>query len=523
MPHVPPMRLADDPTGITGLEDCALAANGACVKPLERSQAEVCERWQADRPQLATSLHTQPSLDCDPGTSAPGSLEDALRRINLYRWLGGAQPVALDPEWNEYARACSIIQSKIGPDISHYPQMDAPCFTEKGYTASGQSQLAFGTPNPSTAVDGLIYDSGDNNFHILGHRQGILFPWSTKVGLGFAQPPDGGPATCVRTSDDVPIARPDGLAAVYTFPSPGYQPWEVIADSTYQEGTPLEWSITLPYGADATNGKVRLLRLKGSTWEEVPVTAGPYLDERFFGLWLNLGVARLPPGTYAVLVSGTSVGDFGYQLRLEQCTKVPLDCDVMEQGCGAGFGCYDPTKPYCRKSLGLPAGSPCTGWDNAECEPGADCVGAFVSGVATCTRYCDPQNPTSAKSCDLLCPGASLEIYATSTELAGAQCLPGAGGECDPLAPKCDAGQTCQGFEPAACTAVGTTAIGAPCDFFNGSCVAGATCIGVQGADQLFCQPYCDPVALTGANACATLCPLDFFDFETYGICVPAQ
>src|SRR5689334_17213981 len=32
-PHVPPMRLADDPTGITGLEACALAANGACVKP----------------------------------------------------------------------------------------------------------------------------------------------------------------------------------------------------------------------------------------------------------------------------------------------------------------------------------------------------------------------------------------------------------------------------------------------------------------------------------------------------------
>lgn len=522
-PHVPPMRVADDPTGITGLEDCALAVDGACIKPLERSKAEVCQRWQADRPQQATSLQMPSALECDPGMSATGSLEDALRRLNLFRWLGGAQPVSLDPEWNDYARACAIIQSHIGPDISHYPEMASPCFTDKGYTASGQSQLAFGSPNPSSAVDALIYDSGDNNFHILGHRQGMLFPWSTKVGMGFAQPPDGGPATCLRTSDGAPIDRPDGIAAVYTFPAFGYQPWEVIADSTYQEGTPLEWSITLPYGGDATNGHVRLFRLRDGAWESIPVTAGPYTDARFFGLWINLGVDRVEPGTYAVIVSGTSVGSFGYQMRLEQCTEVPLTCDVLAQDCGAGFGCYDPAAPYCRESQGLPAGSPCTGWDNAECAAGADCVPAFVAGTATCTLYCDPTNPAATNACEQLCPGSSLEIYGDSLEVAGAQCMPGAGAECNPLAPQCGAGQSCQGFDPAACGNVGTTAMGQECDPFGGTCVAGATCVGLQGSTKLFCQPYCDPAATTGPTACATLCPLNFFDFDSYGICVPSE
>lgn len=523
VPHVPPMRLADDPTGITGLEDCALAANGVCVKALERSRAEVCQRWQADRPQVATSLQTQPTVECEPGTSLAASLEDALRRLNLYRWLGGAPPLALDAEWNEYARACAMIQSKIGPDISHYPEMSAPCFSEKGYAASGQSQLAFGMPNPSTAIDALIYDSGDNNFHILGHRQGMLMPWTSKVGLGFALPEVGGPATCVRTFDENPLTYGDGLAAVYTFPAPGYQPWEVIADSTYRESSPLEWSITLPYEADATNGKVRLLRLTGSTWEDVPVTSGPFLHEQLFGLWVNLGVGRLPPGTYSMIVTGTSVGDFGYQMRLEQCTEVPLACDVLSQNCGAGLGCYDPNKPYCRQSLGLPDGAPCTGWDNAECAPGLDCVPAYVTGVATCTPYCDPLNLASAKSCDVLCPGAAFKIYADATTVSGAQCMPGAGSECNPLAPLCAAGQTCQGFDPPACASVGTTAIGQECDLLGGKCVAGATCVGVQGSAKVFCQPYCDPLALTGANACATLCPLTFFDFDSYGICVPLE
>lgn len=528
MPHVPPMRLADDPTGITGLEDCALAVDGACLAPLERSKEEVCERWQADRPQQATALQMPQALECDPGMSAPNSLEDALRRLNLFRWLGDAPPLALDPEWNDYARACAIIQAHIGPDITHFPENTAPCFTEKGYTASGQSQLASGSPNPAAAIDALIFDSGDNNFHILGHRQGMLHPGTTKVGLGFAAPPDALPATCVRTFDGSGVPAEPGVNGVYTFPSRGYQPWEVLADATYREsGALLEWSISLPYDSDATSGQVRLLRLRGSTWEDVPVTAGPFLDANYFGLWVNVGVTPIEPGTYAVIVSGTSLGPFGYQIRLEQCTEVPLSCDIYTQDCGDGFGCYSPAAPFCRQSQGLPIGAPCTAWDNAECAAGADCLPGRILGsdTSTCSAYCKPDDPSSPQSCDTLCPGAYIEIYGEDPLAPVAvQCLPGAGGVCDPLAPQCDAGQSCQDYEPAACRAVGTTAIGEECDFIAGSCVAGATCIGIQGSTKRFCEPYCDTApAAAGANACATLCPNGFFEFGAYGVCIPPE
>jgi hypothetical protein len=518
------MRLADDPTGITGLPSCAFAVAGECIKPLERSHAEVCERWQADRPQVATSLQMPQAQSCDPGMSATNSLEDALRRLNLYRWLGGAQPLALDAEWNDYARACAIIQSYIGPEISHFPAMDAPCFTEKGYTASGQSQLAYGQPNPAAAIDALIYDDGDNNFHVLGHRQGMLLPGTSTVGLGFAQPANGPPATCVRTFDDSPVDRPPGLPGIYTFPSPGHQPWELVADSTYMmTSNALEWSVTLPVDTDSTNGKVRLLRLRGSTWEDVPVTAGPYTDARFFGMWINPGLPVVEPGSYAVIVSGTSVGDFGYQIVLEQCTEVPLSCDVLAQDCGAGIGCYDPDAPFCRTSKGLPVGSPCTGWDNAECVPGAACASAFFTGTPTCTRYCDPDSTTAANACDVLCPGRSFEVLNESLEVVGMQCRPEADDACDPLAPQCGEGLTCQGFDPTVCRPVGVIGLGQECGAAVGvDCVAGATCIRTAESEKASCQPYCDPAAGT-ALSCDTLCSNDHFDFDGYGVCVPLE
>ena len=59
--------------GITGLEDCALAQAGKCIKPLTRSKDEVCARWKADRPQQATLVHSTAAGGCDPGVSGAGA------------------------------------------------------------------------------------------------------------------------------------------------------------------------------------------------------------------------------------------------------------------------------------------------------------------------------------------------------------------------------------------------------------------------------------------------------------------
>ena len=522
--HMPPVKLADDESGITGLEDCALAQSGQCVKPLTRSKAEVCQRWNADRPQLAKTIQMPAASGCDPGTTVDVSIQDALRRFNLYRWVAGVEPVALNEEWNDFARSCAIIQSYLTPAISHYPEKTARCYTEQGYTASGQSELAGGSVNPAVAIDGLIFDTGDNNFHILGHRQGMLDPLAKLSGIGFAQPPEGSPATCVRIYDGSPGTATSGLKDVYSFPSPGHQPWELIAHSTYMQYEKLlEWSITVPPDVDASAAKVRLVRRKDTTWEELPVTSGKFLNEKLHGLWIIPGDHWLPPGTYAVIVSGTSLPTFGYQIVFDACLDAPVTCDVLAQNCGAGNGCYDPEQPYCHKSAGIAVGQPCAGWDNGECVAGAECGFDVLAGGYKCVRYCDPSNPASPKACATLCPDAFIEIVGEATlQTVGATCFVGAGGPCAPLAPQCDPGQSCAGFEHPACGAVGTTAAGMECDYIAGTCVAGSTCVGLQGSQKVYCQPYCDmaPTA-AGPNACATLCPDDFWPYEGFGLCIP--
>jgi hypothetical protein len=521
--HVPPVALADDASGITGLEDCALAQAGQCIKPLTRSKDEVCQRWKADRPQLAKVLQDMPGHLCDPGKTSDVAIQDALRRLNLFRWVSGVGPLTIDEGWNELARSCAIIQSYLTPDISHFPENTATCWTEQGYTTSGQSELAGGSLNPASAVDGLIFDTGDNNFHILGHRQGMLNPWLTKVGIGFALA-DASPATCVRMFDDTPVNLPSGIDAVYSWPSPGHQPWELIARSTYLTADALlEWSLNLSDEVDVTNTKVRLVRRKGTTWEDVPVTSGKYQDVRFHGLWINVGESRLPPGTYAIIVSGSSLPTFGYQMLLEQCEDVPLTCDVLKQECGTGIGCYDTADPFCRKSAGIAVGQPCTNWDNAECEVGATCSLDFTGAGYRCARFCDLKDPASPKACDTLCPNLYAEVYSETTlQSVGAYCLGGVGDTCSPLAPNCGAGQGCTGFDPPLCQTLGTTPVGQECSQLGGSCVAGSTCVGVQGSTKLYCQPYCDPEpTAAGPNACNTLCPNAFWMYDDFGLCIP--
>ena len=50
----------------------------------------------------------------------------------------------------------------------------------------------------------------------------------------------------------------------------------------------------------------------------------------------------------------------------------------------------------------------------------------------------------------------------------------------------------------------------------------GSVCVGVQGQQDQFCQPYCDPAPGAAASvACATLCPKGAWEYTGYGVCIP--
>jgi hypothetical protein len=196
----------------------------------------------------------------------------------------------------------------------------------------------------------------------------------------------------------------------------------------------------------------------------------------------------------------------------------PRSCDVLLQDCDPGMGCYDPEEPRCLPSSGIAVGQPC--------EYSNDCVAGSVCSIGSgdlCAPYCDLEDVASPKACEALCPGSYVTVVDDETFAeVGAYCLSGAGGACDPLAPDCEPGQGCYGVQATSCQLAGQTAQGEACIELGTDCVPGTTCVGLQGSANRFCQPYCDPSATaSGSDACMTLCPGEFWEFEGYGICMP--
>lgn len=523
-----PPPLAGDVSGITALPNCALAQGGACLVPIARSKAEVCARWEADRPKQTDVFYVPATAACAPGETTAAGQADAVRRVNLARWLSGLEPVRVNSQWSTLASACAIIQAHLG-DLDHYPEPTATCYTAAGGAASGESQLALNARTPADAIDNLIWDSGDNNRHILGHRHGLLLPGVREIGVGFARPNNGIDATCVRSFDGTPVSRPAGFAGMVAYPHFGWVPHEIVSRTSYvyRPGDRLEWSVSFASDVTTAGASVRLFR-QAAAYERVTITFGPYADAIApEGFWIEPDPDPMAAGTYVVLVDGTSLGPFGYRIRLESCgPKLPLTCDVLAQDCGVpGYGCYEPGHGLCGKSGGIAIGQPCPGLLPEECVPGATCEPLIANrALSICTPYCDPEDPTAPKACAKLCPGNEVVIY-DSVAIApiGAYCLPGTGGACNPLAPSCSPTQGCYGIDTTACELAGTTPARAECvGLFEETCVPGTTCAGIQGSAKQYCQPYCDPApSATGPKACATLCPGAFWDFDSYGICIP--
>jgi hypothetical protein len=517
-----PLPAADDPSRISDLPGCALAQAGTCLVESTRTAAEVCERWTEDWPKQASMGYTLPDDSCQPATLGAEAAEDAVRRINLYRWLSGLDPIVESPEWSTHAAACSAIQAHLD-EIDHFPPTTSTCYTVMGGDASALSLLAIGQYTPADAIDHLIWDWGDRNLHVLGHRWWLLHPGLTEVGLGFSFPADGRRATCVRNSDGNFIDRPADLGGVVAYPGFGRTPHELVNRMSFANPVvdPLEWFVTMPDDADVSAATVRLYREGASAYEAVPVMSGPFLRD-YTGLWIAPSEDPITPGRYVVLVGGTSLGDFGYRTELVRCDDdPPLSCDELEQDCDTpGYGCYSAGAPYCAKAGSLTAGQKCRGDRPNECAAGLTCVENWnARDEFLCAAYCDEVNLDAERGCHTICPGSYVWVSDSLTETrVGAYCEPGVGSSCDPLAPACPMDQACYSWEPPRCLAAGAIAEGAVCTYTN-DCAPGLGCIGAEGDDPR-CERYCDLASTGAANSCDTVCDGDAWTFDGFGLCM---
>ncbi|MBI5495351.1 MAG: CAP domain-containing protein [Deltaproteobacteria bacterium] len=151
------------------------------------SDAEACARWQEGRAVNAASpFQAGSGGQCDPGSVTREGLDDALRRINLYRAMDGLGPVTDDASLNTLDQACALVSAwnPAGP-AAHFPPSTSTCYTPEGASGAGQSNIAWGPGSPPDGIDQFMVDWGNEETY--GHRRWILNPPLQPVGIGFYQ------------------------------------------------------------------------------------------------------------------------------------------------------------------------------------------------------------------------------------------------------------------------------------------------------------------------------------------------
>jgi hypothetical protein len=157
------------------------------------------------------------------------------------------------------------------------------------------------------------------------------------------------------------------------------------------------------------------------------------------------------------------------------CDIKPPACNVFEQDCGAGMGCY---LDGCLEAGEGAKGSECSAPN--ECKPGLLCVSS------KCNEICNPKTGGPDPKCHLKCPGTQASIQGEDDVgicSEGEDKVP-----CDLLLQDCEkAYEACYfSYDGPGCDSNGSNALGSSCEQDN-DCVPGTVCYASQ------CMRICKP------------------------------
>lgn len=141
---------------------------------------QVCARWKCERADRSEGIWTGSVSGCVSGDN-PAGRSNALRLLNLQRFIAQLPEVTDDPARNQKAQECALMMYA-NDQINHSPSTGWTCYTAGGAEAAKNSNLA--TTQGVAAIDLYMVDPG--NATTLGHRRWILSPDLGPVGLGSA-------------------------------------------------------------------------------------------------------------------------------------------------------------------------------------------------------------------------------------------------------------------------------------------------------------------------------------------------
>ena len=269
--------------------------------PVER----VCSRWLSDRADMSEGAWSGSADTCDAGEVSQSGIDNALRLVNLFRWLSGVPEVETNDTLNQRAQECSLIMHAYG-GLTHYPSENMSCYSEDGASAAGKSNLS-----PYAGVYSVdLYMSDPGNETTLGHRRWILSNGLGPIGLG---------STSEFSCMYVIGGSGSGNSPWTAWPPPGIVPYELmnLAWATLEE---TGWSIQ----SDSTNLSNAAVTITLDDGTDLPVTVtelGANYGSLFALSMVPNGWVSEPGRTYDVHIEATG-GVIDYSVELVDCTSV---------------------------------------------------------------------------------------------------------------------------------------------------------------------------------------------------------
>ena len=234
---------------------------------------------------------TTPNIEkCEDTTFSQSDVDDAMRRLNFYRMLAGVpNPIPNNVSLNDgcYQTAKVLASAKY---ITHYPSDDIINVCGSKYNSivknvAMNSNLAQGKNRASEAMQGLMYDSGENNKGVMGHRRWMLYPYLPSVGIGFYQNSLIQKTGYLFSYPAVAVVQVNGDHAPYNptpYTSRPFVAWPAPGPFPLNE-LPESWSIYHPDFA-LEDTKLEDIIVKITRDDDTTIDVNKlYLEKRYFG------------------------------------------------------------------------------------------------------------------------------------------------------------------------------------------------------------------------------------------------
>jgi hypothetical protein len=313
---------------------------------------QVCQRWVCDRADTSEGVSTGDVATCDPGDLQPPGRPNALKLVNLYRFLTAMPEVTEDPTFDMEAQDCAIIQAANG--LTHTPATTATCYNAAGAAASNRSSICGG--QAVGCIDLYMNDSANATGPNFGHRTWILANSLGPVGFGSV-----GSGRSMTASCFYQVGGTGKAGVPYVgWPPAGPVPLQAFTATDLDQAG---WSLQ----SDTIDlGSATATVMDGTTNQPVTVSTnlGSYGAKYAMGITPN-GWASVAGHSYTVTIGGTAT-PIAYTVQVVDCSAYSAsNCGNADAGAGGtgttGTGGAGTTGTGGAGTTGTGGGAPPTG------------------------------------------------------------------------------------------------------------------------------------------------------------------